>query len=102
MATASAAVAAADGAADMTAAAGCATDVTAAAGATDVTAATTAAVTTAAATSVTAAAATATRQHQSSGQPRRSDAFLVVDMERRQADVGNFLLAENDCVASTE
>ena len=55
----------------------------------------------AAATAVTAAAAAATSQSQFLGKCRRAAVFLVVDIERRQADVGNFLLTEDDFASLT-
>jgi hypothetical protein len=68
------------------------------------TAGSTAAATTAAgaaAATTTAATTTATGQSQFLGERRRSGIFLVEDVERPQADIGNFLIAEKDFVILT-
>jgi hypothetical protein len=65
-------------------------------------AATTTATSAAAATAPAAAATTAaTGELQVLGEAGRSGIFLVVDIERRQTDVENFLLAEKEFVSLT-
>ena len=62
------------------------------------TAAASAAAATSAATAAVASAASAATTRQLLGERGWSGVFLVKDIKRRQADVGNFLIAEKDFV----